>query len=97
VAGSTPGAADAESHTARNIGIGCFTTFLGIVSGAMIAVLIGKIVEGVKGCAAPEGLPACNWWVYAGWGAVIGGLSLPTLVLLRLRRSEARAETSKRG
>jgi hypothetical protein len=97
VAGSTPGGADAESNTARNIGIGCFTTFLGIVSGAMIAVLIGTIAEGVKGGAAHEGLPACNWWVYAGWGAVIGGLSLPTLVLIRLRRSDARAEQSNRG
>ena len=70
---------------------------LGVVSGAMIAVLVAKVVGVLTRCAPDPGLPACNWWVYAGWGAVLGGLSLPTLVLLRLRRSDARTETSKRG
>jgi hypothetical protein len=72
---------------ARNIGVGCVMTFAGFFSGGMIAVLIAKIVGSVNGCQPPEGLPACNWWVYAGIGAVIGALTLPVLVLARLNRS----------
>ena len=71
---------------ARNIGVGCLTTIVGFFSGAMIAVLIAKNVGSVQGCQPPEGLPACNWWVYAGIGAVIGALSLPFLALRRLNR-----------
>jgi hypothetical protein len=71
---------------ARNIGVGCVTTFAGFFSGGMIAVLVAKIVGSVQGCQPTEGLPACNWWVYAGIGAVIGALTLPVLVLVRLNR-----------
>jgi hypothetical protein len=71
---------------ARNLGVGCLTTFAGFFSGGMIAVLIGKIVGSAQGCKPPEGLPACNWWVYAGIGAVIGALTLPVLALRRLNR-----------
>ena len=72
---------------ARNIGVGCLTTMAGFFSGGMIAVLIGKFVGSVQGCRPPEGLPACNWWVYAGIGAVIGALTLPVLALRRLNRN----------
>jgi hypothetical protein len=71
---------------ARNIGVGCVMTFAGFFSGGMIAVLVAKIVGSVQGCQPTEGLPACNWWVYAGIGAVIGALTLPVLVLVRLNR-----------
>ena len=71
---------------ARNIGVGCLTAVVGFFSGGMIAVFIGKFVGGVQGCQPPEGLPACNWWVYAGIGAVIGAMSLPFLALRRLSR-----------
>jgi hypothetical protein len=71
---------------ARNLGVGCVMTFAGFFGGGMIAVLFAKIVGSVHGCKPPEGLPACNWWVYAGIGAVIGALTLPTGVLLRLNR-----------
>jgi hypothetical protein len=71
---------------ARNLGVGCITIFAGFFSGGMIAVLIGKFVGSAQGCKPPEGLPACNWWVYAGVGAVIGALTLPVLALRRLNR-----------
>ena len=71
---------------ARNVAVGCVTTFAGFFSGGMIAVMVGKFVGSMQGCKPPEGLPACNWWVYAGIGAVIGALTLPVLVLARLNR-----------
>ena len=71
----------------RNIGVGCITGFAGFFSGGMIAVLIGKFVGSMQGCRPAEGLPACNWWVYAGVGALVGALTLPVLALRRLNRS----------
>jgi hypothetical protein len=71
---------------ARNIGVGCVTMFAGFFSGGMIAVMIAKLVGSVQGCKPAEGLPACNWWVYAGVGAVVGALTLPVLALMRLNR-----------
>lgn len=72
---------------ARNIGVGCITTVAGFFSGGMIAVLVGKFVGSVQRCQPPQGLPACNWWVYAGIGALIGAISLPFLALRRLNRA----------
>ena len=60
----------------------------------MIAVLIGKLAEGIRGSAACEGLPICNWYVYWWVGALLGAMSLPVLVLRRLRRREAAARSS---
>jgi hypothetical protein len=71
---------------ARNIGVGCITTMAGFFSGGMIAVLVGKFVGSAQGCRPPEGLPACNWWVYAGIGAVLGAITLPLIALTRLNR-----------
>jgi len=71
---------------ARNIGVGCLTTLAGFFSGGMIAVLVAKFVGSMQGCKPPEGLPACNWWVYAGVGCVLGALTLPFLALRRLNR-----------
>ncbi|MFL5482738.1 MAG: hypothetical protein ACJ8AK_11165 [Gemmatimonadaceae bacterium] len=71
---------------ARNVGVGCLTAMVGFFSGGMLAVFVAKFVGGAQGCQPPEGLPACNWWVYAGIGAVIGALSLPFLALRRLNR-----------
>jgi len=75
-----------EEIIARNIGVGCMTTVAGFFSGAMVGVLIAKIVGIMQGCRPGEGLPACNWWVYAGVGAVLGALTLPVLALSRLNR-----------
>ena len=63
----------------------------------MVAVLIGKFVEGLRGAPACEGLPLCNWNVYAGVGAVIGAVTLPVLALSRLRRSDVRRDHNSRG
>ena len=88
---------DVEDRTARNIGVGCFTTFIGLWSGGMIAVMIGKVVEGVRGAPSCVGLPLCNWNVYAAVGALIGAVSLPVLVVTRLRRRDVRPGTPSRG
>ncbi|HMG00536.1 MAG TPA: hypothetical protein VK560_04750 [Gemmatimonadaceae bacterium] len=79
-------APDREGIVARNIGVGCVTTVAGFFSGGMIAVLVGKFVGSMQGCRPPEGLPACNWWVYAGIGAVLGAGTLPVVALRRLSR-----------
>ena len=71
---------------ARNIGVGCLTMVVGFFSGGMIAVFVGKFVGSMQNCQPAEGLPACNWWVYAGIGALIGAISLPFLALRRLNR-----------
>jgi hypothetical protein len=75
---------------ARNIGVGCMTTFAGFFSGGIVAVLIAKFVGSMQGCKPVEGLPACNWWVYAGVGAVLGALTLPVLALIRLNRRRSK-------
>jgi hypothetical protein len=78
--------AEQESVAARNLGVGCVTTVAGFFSGAMIGALVAKMVGSMQGCRPAEGLPACNWWVYAGIGALIGALTLPVLALRRLAR-----------
>ena len=78
---------DRGAIVARNIGVGCITGLAGFFSGGMIAVFIGKMVGSMQGCRPAEGLPACNWWVYAGVGAVAGAVTLPVFALRRLNRS----------
>ena len=70
--------------TKRNVAVGCFVTPLGVFSGAMVAVLLSKIVAYLSKAPSCPDIPSCNWHVYAGWGALIGGLTLPALVLSRL-------------
>lgn len=67
----------------RNLFIGCFMTPLGAMSGAMVGVLVSKVVAWVTNAPMCDGIPTCNWHVYAGFGALVG-LSLPVLVLRRL-------------
>ena len=74
---------------ARNIGVGCVTTSAGFFSGGMIGVMVGKFVGSIQGCQPAEGLPACNWWVYAGIGAALGALTLPVLALRRLSQTRS--------
>ena len=78
---------DREGIVLRNVGVGCVTTVAGFFSGGIIGVFTGKVVGSVQGCKPPEGLPACNWWVYAVFGAAIGALTLPVLALIRLNRT----------
>jgi hypothetical protein len=78
-----------EDVIARNIGVGCFSTVAGFFSGGMVGVFVGKMVGSVQGCRPPEGLPACDWYVYAGIGALIGAVTLPVLALRRLTRNRS--------
>ena len=94
---STDPGTPSESRTGRNVGVGCLTAFLGLMSGGMIGVLVAYLVGQVTGCKPAPGLPACNWGQYAMAGWLIGGVSLPTLVLWRLRRTDAAPRNSQRG
>ena len=71
--------------------------FLGLASGGMIGVLVAYIVGQVTGYKPPQGLPACDWGTYAMAGWVLGAVSLPTLVLWRLRKGSAAPRNSQRG
>ncbi len=60
---------------------------------------LGQVAKGVTigtRCQPLEGLPACDWHIFAGWGALIGALTLPTLVLWRLRRRDRAAGFNRR-
>ena len=82
-----------EMSRARDTGVGCFTAFIGAPSGAMIGVLVGKFVGTVRKCVPIEGLPACDWWTFALIGGIVGVVSLPALVLWRLRRGKSAGPT----
>jgi hypothetical protein len=77
--------------------VGCLTVFTGFFAGGMIAIFIGKIVEGMKGCTPEEGLPICHWHVYAAVGMVIGATLLPAVALIKLRRARVAKQNSNRG
>lgn len=87
--GDPTGGQDADVALGRRVGVGCFSLFVGTWSGAMVAVLLGKVIEGARRAPSCEGLPTCNWYVYAGVGALVGAVSLPALVFWRLRRGSA--------
>jgi hypothetical protein len=67
--------------TTRKVAIGCFSSWLGFVSGAMVAALLSKFAAFVMRANACDGLPACNWYIWAGIGGLVGALTLPLLVL----------------
>ena len=75
------------SDRGRNAAIGCFMVPLGAFSGAMVAVLVAKVVAFFMKAPSCPDIPTCDWYVYAGLGALIGALSLPALVLRRLLSS----------
>lgn len=77
-----------EFRTSRYVGVGCVTAVAGLFSGGMIGVFVAKMVGSFRGCKPDEGLPACDWHVYAGIGMLIGVLTLPVLALSRLRRGD---------
>ena len=73
----------------RLVAIGCFMAWIGAFSGAMIAVLVSKGVAFFAKAPACEGIPTCDWYIYAAVGAGIGFLTLPWLVVSALRRPPA--------
>jgi hypothetical protein len=83
-----PGTSDAEIARGRRIGVGCFATFVGFWSGGMIGVLVGKVVGNVRRCVPIEGTPACDWYLFALAGMILGATTLPILVLRRMARKK---------
>jgi len=83
--------------TAAYVGVGCLTTIVGFFGGGMIALLVGLVVEGIKGCKPEEGLPLCNWHLYYFPGGLVGMILLPTIAIWRLRSGEraARAQDTQ--
>jgi hypothetical protein len=86
-----------EDRVGRNIGVGCFTFFIGAASGAMVGVGVGKLAGFFTRCTPMSGLPACEWWMYAGYGGAIGAITLPVLALWRLRRADRAADAASAG
>ena len=77
--------------------IGCLMVPLGALSMAMVGVLVSKLVAwATRAKCNVADIPTCDWYVYAGWGALFGAVTLPVLVTWRLRRTAA-PENSKRG
>ncbi|HVZ47190.1 MAG TPA: hypothetical protein VG916_00270 [Gemmatimonadaceae bacterium] len=75
--------------TGRLVAVGCLTTALGAASGAMIAVLLSTFVAFLTRAPKCADIPTCDWYVYAGWGALAGGISLPWLAIRALRRPKS--------
>jgi hypothetical protein len=73
------------------LGVGCLTATFGIAGGAMLAVLVAKIVGAIQKCApdAATGAP-CDWSTYMFWGARIGLVVVPTIAIWRMRRGRRR-------
>jgi hypothetical protein len=77
------------------LGVGCLTAIAGLVAGGMIAVLVAKIVGAVHGCKADTDTGApCDWTGYWTWGARIGFILLPTIVLWRMRSARSASRHS---
>jgi hypothetical protein len=65
-------------------------TVLGFLSMAMVGVLASAIVSFFDKSTACPDIPACNWYIYAGLGGLFGAVTLPVLVIRRLRQSGKR-------
>ncbi len=71
------------------VGIGCFMTWIGFFSGAMVGVLTSKIVAFFLKAPQCDGIPTCDWGYYMLIGGAIGAVSLPLLVLSAMWRPKA--------
>jgi hypothetical protein len=69
------------------LGVGCLTVVSGFFGGGMIAIMVAKVVGGVRSCAPDKetGAP-CDWFTYLVVGACVGALFLPTTAIWRMRR-----------
>ena len=67
------------------VGVGCVTFVAGFFSGGMIGVLVSRIVAGITKAPKCEGIPTCDWYVYAIVGALLGAVTLPAVSFWRLR------------
>ena len=75
--------------TGRIVAIGCFMAWIGGISGAMIAVLVSKGVASLSRVPSCDGIPSCDWYIYAAVGGALGFVTLPWLVISALRRPPA--------
>ena len=89
--GAPPPTPQPESTVWPYIGVGFLTLIVGFFGGGMIAMLVGKVVDGVTGCKPPDGLPVCTWWRYWWTGALVGAVLLPAVAVTRLRRGRRNA------
>ena len=97
---TTPSAGTPPADDARGCsraGVGCFTFFAGAISGAMIGVLISMIVAFFTRAPKCEGIPTCDWNVYAGWGALVGSVTLFALAMSRVLRPGRRDRGAHNG
>ncbi|MCC7003505.1 MAG: hypothetical protein IT357_15215 [Gemmatimonadaceae bacterium] len=79
--------------TGRVVAIGCFMAWIGGFSGSMVGVLVSKGVAYLTRAPRCDGIPTCDWYIYAAVGGAIGALTLPWLVVSALRRPPAPAKT----
>jgi hypothetical protein len=80
------------------LGIGCLTLAGGLFGGGMMGVLAAKIAGWAQHCVPdPETGAPCGWVRFWFWGALIGGIGLPTVTIIKLRRGRAATEHSDRG
>ncbi len=86
-----------EYKLERRIGVGCVSVVAGLFSGGMIGVLVAKFVGSARGCQPSEGLPACDWHIYAGVGMLAGVITLPLLIALKMRQKAEAERISERG
>ena len=64
----------------------------------MTAVLVSKFVAYLVHGPSCDGIPSCNWYLYAVVGGAAGAVTLPVLVLWVLGKPQhANAGQSERG
>jgi F0F1-type ATP synthase membrane subunit c/vacuolar-type H+-ATPase subunit K len=88
---------DAESRAGRNFGVGCLMSVVGAFSGGMTGVLVAKAFDFFMRAPACPDIPSCHWGQFFMGGALVGAISLPALVLRRLRRTDGGGDNSNRG
>lgn len=77
----------------RRVAVGCVMTVIGAISGGMVAVLVSKLVAILTRAPSCPDIPTCDWYVYWGVGALLGGVSLPALVLRAMNRPKQASKT----
>jgi uncharacterized membrane protein YeaQ/YmgE (transglycosylase-associated protein family) len=58
----------------------------GFFSMAMVGVLVARVYSWISGCPYMEGLPACNWQIFALVAGLIGAITLPVVIFRRIKR-----------
>jgi hypothetical protein len=72
----------------QRVAFGCFTTAAGSAGGFMLGTMLAKAVGSARNCAPAEGLPACDYWMFALPAAAAGFVLVPAITLWRMRFSK---------